>query len=208
MRPQTVRALSRAYQLSDGYKRLKQQSQIHYMRLLEPLSEIDPDCAIDELTCDRITEIADSFAHRSRRRPFFKLVTLLYNWARRNGFSALDAGPVDHLIVRAPRKEWVYFIGSGPGDPIKIGRACHLGNRLSILQTGNPLVLKVHAAFETMNAAADEGALLRRFSPHQIRGEWFYPHPDLWAEIERITADGHMPTNLQKQHYKPWKQAA
>lgn len=78
----------------------------------------------------------------------------------------------------------VYFIRAGDG-PIKIGIACDLDRRLREIQIHHFDELRVVA---TVGGGMKlERELHKRFAAHHIRGEWFAPHPDILAEIERLT---------------------
>jgi hypothetical protein len=88
--------------------------------------------------------------------------------------------PVELL---AAEKGWTYFIQAHCGS-IKIGRARNVEYRLKELQCANPHKL-------TLLAVALDGGreaeYHRRFAPHRTLGEWFEPHPDILAEIERLS---------------------
>lgn len=81
----------------------------------------------------------------------------------------------------APGK--VYFIAAQSGE-IKIGHSRTPKARLVRLQTGHPDRLTLLA---TVDGGVDlEREYHNRFSGHRIKGEWFHPHRDIWAEIVRI----------------------
>lgn len=81
----------------------------------------------------------------------------------------------------------VYFIcsPSQPGSPIKIGFTTDLKKRLKSLQTGSPNKLEVLAVVAA--CVTQERAYHERFAAHRLNGEWFDPHPDILAEIARLT---------------------
>lgn len=84
------------------------------------------------------------------------------------------------------RKEFVtviYFIRSATA--IKIGMAKDAQRRLTVLQTSHPETLELVATCP--GGRALEGEYHARFAEHRVRGEWFEPHPDILAEIERLT---------------------
>lgn len=187
--PATIGALCAAYQRSPAYGRLSASSQRSYLNLLAPLWRQVSHRPIDSLTAEDCAELASRIASTGQRTLFLQAVNRLYRWAQRERFSGLKHCPADSLIVkRAPISEWIYIIGSSPSDPIKIGRARHVGQRLANLQSGNPLPLKLLAAFFTDSPATEERALHRRFHEHRMTGEWFKSHPDIWLEIERLRA--------------------
>lgn len=81
---------------------------------------------------------------------------------------------------------WCYIYFARQGAAIKIGRAVNIVNRLAQLNVGatEPIemlaVVPAHQSVETL--------LHRHFKPMRIRGEWFQPHPELLAAIERVRA--------------------
>lgn len=77
-----------------------------------------------------------------------------------------------------------YFIGTGNG-PVKIGVSGKVKNRLRELQSGSPY--KLHILAEVEGGYVAERRYHKRFSEHRLEGEWFAPHPDILAEIERLT---------------------
>jgi len=87
----------------------------------------------------------------------------------------------------APRQRQgvVYFIG-GDAGPVKIGFAENAERRLIGLQTGNPAKLGILAT--TAGSEATEREYHARFAAHRLNGEWFDRHPDILAEIERLSA--------------------
>lgn len=68
---------------------------------------------------------------------------------------------------------WVYFIGTKPGEPVKIGHTNNLEKRLIAIQNGNHRELVLHAGVLVRLAGTVEGILHDRFRPHHLRGEWF-----------------------------------
>lgn len=99
---------------------------------------------------------------------------------------------LDEFVVRVAAGEvantrrasaTVYFIRSSAG-PIKIGIARDVHRRLMELRNSSPVSLDLAAC--TGGGFAAEQAYHRQFSEHRLHGEWFAPHPDILAEIERI----------------------
>ena len=82
------------------------------------------------------------------------------------------------------KSECVYFVGGSVGA-IKIGISKAPLERLAILQTGSPIPLAILALREGGRAA--ERDYHARFADHRLHGEWFAPHPDILAEIERLS---------------------
>ena len=79
----------------------------------------------------------------------------------------------------------VYFIG-GEDGPIKIGSSNSPLERIATFQTGSPVILRIHAL--THGGVDAEREYHKRFAAHRLHGEWFEPHPDILAEIERLNA--------------------
>lgn len=85
--------------------------------------------------------------------------------------------------IHGDTEAFVYFIQSATGD-IKIGMARDVAVRMKTLQTAHPVKL-------TLLVSCDGGATVereyhQRFAEHRRHGEWFDPHPDILAEIERL----------------------
>lgn len=75
----------------------------------------------------------------------------------------------------------VYFVQMGDDGPVKIGytQRDKLKARLSVLQTGSPYPLRLR---RLVTATRDtERAAHRFFADLRMRGEWFWPDPDLLA---------------------------
>lgn len=87
-----------------------------------------------------------------------------------------------------------YFVRRADGaGPIKIGFSGFLPSRLTSIrkETGSgPLVpLAV-----TTGGRLRESAYHFQFRAHRLHGEWFNPHPDILAEIARLTTPHKEPT--------------
>ena len=69
----------------------------------------------------------------------------------------------------------VYFLANGEErlSPIKIGRTNSLKRRMSELQTGNPIQLRLLGYIETKADASLEAQLHREFHQKRRSGEWF-----------------------------------
>jgi hypothetical protein len=100
-------------------------------------------------------------------------------------------GP-DFPTITSPLSGICYFIGgydrkSGGLEIIKIGFSTKVHYRLCTLQSmAGPMRLALLAG--TYGGWAQERAYLQRFQEHKFSGEWFAPHPDILAEIERLSA--------------------
>ena len=85
---------------------------------------------------------------------------------------------------RPPTGPCVYFIGDDAGR-VKIGHTSQrIGKRLSGLQTGNALKLRLLAW--TPGAAEDERALHAAFTHLHIRGEWFTLNDEVRAFLATL----------------------
>jgi hypothetical protein len=71
----------------------------------------------------------------------------------------------------------VYFIQAVGGGPIKIGHAKSVTKRLSTLQTGSGVQLRV--LHEIRGGAIEEQGFHGALRQHRIKGEWFKPHPEV-----------------------------
>lgn len=76
----------------------------------------------------------------------------------------------------------IYFVQAETG-PIKIGSTSYLASRMVTLRGQSPVALTLLATMEGDRTA--EFRLHARFAAHRLHGEWFAPHPDILAEIER-----------------------
>lgn len=88
-------------------------------------------------------------------------------------------------ISTAAMEQMVYFIRAGADGPIKIGIARDPAGRLATLQTGHHDTLSIVAI--TAGGSAQEAAYHAAYRAHRLRGEWFDPHPDILAEIDRLS---------------------
>lgn len=84
--------------------------------------------------------------------------------------------------IAAEKLGWVYFIQAACGS-IKIGRARNVAYRIRDLQCANPQRLTLLAV--AIDGGREAG-YHRQFKDHRLHGEWFSPHPDILAEIERL----------------------
>lgn len=96
-----------------------------------------------------------------------------------------DASSAD---VRKPVKteRFLYVIGSGqPGQPVKIGVAANVQNRLRMLQTGSPAPLKALFSIELTPdiVRKAESACHRLLHESRLAGEWFQSDPEKAVEV-------------------------
>ncbi len=85
--------------------------------------------------------------------------------------------------VPAGKPSCVYFIQSSAA--IKIGTTINPMARLMALQTSQHEPLEIVALCE--GGTDVEGEYHKRFARHRLSGEWFAPHPDILAEIARLS---------------------
>lgn len=83
-----------------------------------------------------------------------------------------------------PKFSSVYFIGGDTGA-IKIGFAKNVMTRLAALQANSPIPLRVLVSGP--GTLKDERIYHARFAAHRLHGEWFERHPDILAEIDRLS---------------------
>jgi hypothetical protein len=97
-----------------------------------------------------------------------------------------DSGSLDGFRVDSPR--YVYFIRAVNGGPIKIGSANYPGQRLSQLQTGNPMELTIVGLIPLDDNPALEQRLHVKFGRMRLLGEWFAPSNSLLRYIQSNAA--------------------
>jgi hypothetical protein len=90
---------------------------------------------------------------------------------------------VGRSVRRKPEKPVVYFVQAENGL-IKIGSTKRMADRLQSLCNGSPIALILLATVK--GDRTFEFALHIKFAAHRQHGEWFLPHPDILAEIERL----------------------
>ena len=90
----------------------------------------------------------------------------------------------------------IYFIQNGHKKaPIKIGHTKNnIRNRMDLLQTGNPVKLKLLAVVDIDHRGV-EGQIHKKFKEQRIIGEWFKCCPEL---LEFIKAFSKKAKNSQK----------
>lgn len=93
------------------------------------------------------------------------------------------ANPTGEVPLPNRRANVVYFIRAATGQ-IKIGIAQDAGRRLASLRTMSPVALEFAAV--VVGGQELEYAYHQRFAAHRLHGEWFAPHPDILAEIDRL----------------------
>lgn len=95
--------------------------------------------------------------------------------------------PKERYVVARTGLTDLYFIRSETG-PIKIGISVDPTQRLRNLQTAHPHKLELICVIA--GGGGLEAEYHKRFAAHRLTGEWFAPHPDILAEIERISIGG------------------
>ena len=82
-----------------------------------------------------------------------------------------------------PENGALYFLKDRHGA-IKIGATTNFPKRLKELSYRMREALTVLCVVD--GASNQERDYQKRFREHRIKGEWFHPHPDILAEIERL----------------------
>lgn len=99
------------------------------------------------------------------------------------------------LAPIAPRSEvdgWIYFVQSVAGGPIKVGHAMYPRLRLTDLQVGSPVRLRILAT--TPGSFITESAFHERLRSEHSHGEWFWPGPCMYALLRDLF--GEIPADL------------
>ncbi|HEY9578248.1 MAG TPA: GIY-YIG nuclease family protein [Rhizorhapis sp.] len=76
-----------------------------------------------------------------------------------------------------------YFIGGDTGA-IKIGRSVNAAVRLKDIQACSPIPVRLLA---TRRGGSREKLYHKLFAAHRLHNEWFSRHPDILAEIDRLS---------------------
>jgi DNA-binding Xre family transcriptional regulator len=82
----------------------------------------------------------------------------------------------------------VYFVQQGDNGPIKIGVTNNVNKRLTALQGGSPVPLKLLVTFD--GDQAFEAFLHRKFAHLRVHNEWFKPARELLDFIQNPDLDG------------------
>jgi len=80
--------------------------------------------------------------------------------------------------------DFVYFIRAEIGGPIKIGYTNRPGNRIRMIQGGNPEKLNFMGCIR--GGAQAEAILHNELAAHRIRGEWFRDAPVVVRIVEAL----------------------
>ena len=117
----------------------------------------------------------------------------LDRYMERHLLHSLKPTSVPHLPNRSEAQELtrdgeIYFVSYGEGGPIKVGFTSNFDYRIKGLQTACPYPLVVLARVDGKVIAERE--YHRRWAEHKLLGEWFEPHPDILAEIDRLQTQG------------------
>jgi hypothetical protein len=94
--------------------------------------------------------------------------------------AAFHAGVADFRVIEGQRMDvictsletYIYFIAADEHDVVKIGVANDIGERLSTLQTGSPVPLRVLAHLAGVPHSLERW-LHSQLTPHWSHGEWF-----------------------------------
>jgi hypothetical protein len=163
----------------------------------ESLTEIEP--VLTNLLDAGILRVVRERAAAGRAVDFYELVEDMNDWLE----EAISAGKISAGPCR-PRQgrpappvtrrleDVIYFIQAGKAGPIKIGLTYDVSLRLSILQIGSPLPLRLLAIQPGKRDV--EISLHERFSALRLHGEWFEPAEELLDYIREnakvLTGEG------------------
>jgi len=86
-------------------------------------------------------------------------------------------GEVATPINDNSQKNILYLINITDSNLFKIGITNNLNNRLSGLQTANPMKLNVYKHYECGVANYHESVLHKKYEKNNVQGEWFNLHP-------------------------------
>lgn len=167
------------YDMDDFYARLRQNL---------GLCDIDENQHLTAILAG-VDVFIDYIEERPRRldNSIFRVARLLQDAYERGHTDRVSQDiqrAMDENAKRARRKAKVYFIQSGSG-PIKIGIAVDVEKRRRSLQTAHPFPLTLLATCK--GGRKQESVYHERFAEFRQEGEWFSPHPDILAEIERLS---------------------
>lgn len=87
-------------------------------------------------------------------------------------------GVWDFFVQEKPEDDgsgWVYFIGDGPENPIKVGMSKYdpSTERLTELRTMSPTPLRVIYKFPCRDRYGSEAMVHHQLAPYRLHGEWF-----------------------------------
>lgn len=184
-RPQTIPALIARYECSPDYNRLSDNTQGLYDHCFRKLCGAHPRTEIDGFSFGELERFAEAAKSKGTATTYIKVISALFSWAKREGYAGHN--PADGMIARRRGEQWIYFIGTSHGEPVKIGRTSSVRKRLAAIQNGNHRRLHVLASFKTADPLEAEAQYHSRFAEHRLHGEWFEPHADILAEITRLT---------------------
>jgi hypothetical protein len=91
---------------------------------------------------------------------------------------------------------YVYFMQIGDDGPIKIGFTKNIRHRLSVVQIGNPALVRLIAV--TDGGRAKEFELHNRFKKYRLYGEWFEPNQELLEYISQFKPLNIVSSDFQK----------
>lgn len=138
------------------------------------------------LTTQRIEAI---IAARPADRAMFESKYLALLSPGGGMFSEYEPSVEEHDRVRSragpAHADYTYFAFDRIGRGIKIGKAQSPSERCARLGSSGACDMVLLAVARDGGL---EGLYHRHFQEHRIAGEWFEPHDDILAEIERLNA--------------------
>ena len=89
-------------------------------------------------------------------------------------------------VERLTEPCFVYVLQTGPGEPVKIGKATDVSARISDLQSGNPYRLR--AIYALPGSYELEWQFHQKLAKHRLEGEWFSAEgaEPLFPMVERL----------------------
>lgn len=102
----------------------------------------------------------------------------------------------NHGLDLSGNTVYVYFMQIGNDGPIKIGFTKHIRHRLSVVQVGNPALVRLIAVTE--GGRTQEFELHNRFKKYRLYGEWFEPNPELLEYISQFKSLNIVSSDFQK----------
>lgn len=80
----------------------------------------------------------------------------------------------------------IYVVQSVPAGPLKVGYTENFEKRLKQLRHGIWTELRIEYLWH--GTREQEQSLLRSLRKWRIRGEWFYPHREVWVRLEEFAS--------------------
>lgn len=99
---------------------------------------------------------------------------------------ALHAPKIHAAVDQSSDTSVCYFVQKGADGPIKIGYTANITTRMRSLRVKHGKDCRLLAT--RAGGRGREGTYHFQFAYHFIGNEWFHPHPEILAEIERVNS--------------------